>query len=280
MSRAERLTDAIAHHGEGAFWDAEQHRLLMVDVLAGDILAVDSAGVERRHMGDVAAVVRRRLRGGYVVALEREIVLTDEDWRIERSVPTHSSTEIRLNEGGCDPSGRFYCGSMAYDFREGAGTLFRLDADLSLSAALEDVTISNGIQWAADGRTAFYNDTATGRVDAFDVDDDGVLRERRTVATIEPPGAPDGMAIDTAGGLWIALWGGSGVVRLDERGRVSERVELPVPQVTSCAFGGPGRDILHITTSREGRTDDDAISGSVFVFDAGVMGAPVHPFAG
>jgi len=27
---------------------------------------------------------------------------------------------VRMNEGSCDPDGRFYCGSMAYDKRPGA----------------------------------------------------------------------------------------------------------------------------------------------------------------
>jgi hypothetical protein len=34
---------------------------------------------------------------------------------------------MRINEGVCDPDGRFYCGSMAYDQRQGAASLYRLD---------------------------------------------------------------------------------------------------------------------------------------------------------
>lgn len=280
MSRAARITDVIAYHGEGAFWDEAQGRLLLVDMLAGDVLALADGAVERRHLGDVAAAVRRRERGGYLVARERDVVLTDADWQVEASIPVLSGAGVRLNEGGCDPAGRFYIGSMAYDTAPGAGTLFRIDPDRTVSTVLTAVTVSNGIQWSADGATAFYNDTATGRVDAFDAERDGELSGRRPFAEIDPPGAPDGSAIDREGGLWVALWDGGGVLRLDSAGKVSEVVELPVPRVTSCAFGGDDRTTLFITTSREDMPADDTVSGSVFAYEAGVAGAPVHPYRG
>ena len=66
-----------------------------------------------------------------------------------------------MNEGGCDPDGRFYCGSMAYDQRSAAANLYRLDADLSVQVVLGGVTVSNGLEWSPDGARAYYNDTAT-----------------------------------------------------------------------------------------------------------------------
>ena len=77
-----------------------------------------------------------------------------------------------MNEGGCDPDGRFYCGSMAYDKRPGAGALYRLDPDGSVQVVLEDVTVSNGLDWSPDGSLAYYNDTDTHRIDVFDYDVD------------------------------------------------------------------------------------------------------------
>ena len=80
-----------------------------------------------------------------------------------------------MNEGGCDPDGRFYCGSMAYDKRPGGGALYRLDPDRSVHVVLDDVTISNGLDWSPDGTLAYYNDTDTFRVDVFDYDRDAGL---------------------------------------------------------------------------------------------------------
>jgi sugar lactone lactonase YvrE len=68
-------------------------------------------------------------------------------------------TDVRMNEGGCDPDGRFYCGSMAYDKQAGAAALYRLDPDRSVHVVLDDVTVSNGLDWRPDGSRAYYNDT-------------------------------------------------------------------------------------------------------------------------
>lgn len=282
MVRAQQFTDVCTFHGEGPVWDAQRDALFLVDMLAGAIVEVRDATVVRHEVSKVVAALRRRRSGGFVVALERSLALLDDDFAIVERLGEVVDPGARFNEGGCDPTGRFYIGSMAYDQHPGGGTLFRLEADRSLHTAVTPVTISNGIQWSGDGTHAFYNDTANGRVDVFDADaTTGRLSNRRPYAVIDGPGGPDGMAIDEEGGLWVALWEGGAVVRIDADGSVSERVELPVPLVTSCAFGGDdGRD-LYITTSRDGAPDEAlASSGAVFLHRPGVAGAVVHDYAG
>ena len=75
-----------------------------------------------------------------------------------------------MNDGGCDPDGRFLCGSMAYDERPGAGALYRLDPDGSVAVVLEGVTISNGLEWSPDGTRAYYVDTPTREISVFAYD--------------------------------------------------------------------------------------------------------------
>ena len=282
--KADQLTDPVAFHGEGAFWDARRQRLLMVDLLAGDVLDVaGSAGVTRHHVGTVAAALRSRAGGGFVVALERGFALTDDEFVIERVLPeVFADPAIRMNDGGCDPQGRFYCGTMAYAETPGAGTLFRLDADLETATTLRDVTISNGLQWSSDGTRVFYNDTPTGRIDVFDFDGETArFSSRRAFVTLEPGQNPDGMAIDEHDGIWIALWGGSAVHHYDSSGTLVEVVELPVTNVTACAFGGPDLATLFITTSRLGLPADvQPDAGAVFTAVPGVRGAAQHAFAG
>lgn len=282
MSRATGVTDVCTFHGEGPFWDEERQRLLLVDMLAGAVVELGADHEPVRHeYGGVAAVIRRRLEGGLVLAVEHGLQRLDDDLQPvgdERRVLDDPA--IRMNEGGCDPQGRLYIGTMAYDVTPGAGTLWRFDADGGMSAALAGVTISNGLQWSADGATAFYNDTPTRRVSRYDFDGrSGEFGERSTVVDLEEgAGSPDGMAIDAEGGLWIALWGGSAVRRYDQDGTLTQVVELPCANVTSCTFGGDGLSTLYITTSRDGRPagEVEPEAGSVFAFDAGVRGAVQH----
>ena len=284
MSTAERFTVSCTFHGEGPFWDALNNRLLLVDMLAGSVLAVDpDAGVERRTLANVAAAVRARRSGGYVLATENRFLLLGEDFSEETVLPpVFVDPLIRMNDGGCDPQGRFYCGTMAYAETPRAGTLYRLDPDGSVHVTLRDVTISNGLQWNRVGDTVFYADTPTDRVDSFDFDPaSGAFTGRRTFTDISGGGHPDGMAIDEEDGLWVALWGGSAVHRYDTAGRLDLVLDLPVSNVTACAFGGPDLRTLFITTSRQGLDPaDQPDAGAVFRYEAGVRGAPQHAFAG
>ena len=146
------------------------------------------------------------------------------------------------------------------------------------------MTISNGLQWREDGLVAFYNDTTTHRISRYAFDGEaGTLAERTTLVDIpEGTGNPDGLAIDAEGGLWCALFGGSAVHRYDQDGRLTEVVELPVRDVTSCTFGGPDLSTLFITTSRDGWGDAHAEpeAGAVFAVETGVRGAAQPDFGG
>jgi len=283
-TRAEQFTDPCTFHGEGPFWDRENNRLLLVDMLAGTVVEVDASGDSRRHkLATVAAAMRARHGGGYVLATENQFVLLGPDLTEQTALPpVFTDPLIRMNDGGCDPQGRFYCGTMAYDETPGAGTLYRLDPDGSVHVTLREVTISNGLQWNRAGDTVFYADTPTGRVDSFTFDPaSGAFTDRRTFTEVSGGGHPDGMAIDEEDGVWIALWGGSAVRRYDRTGRLDLVVELHVSNVTACAFGGPELQTLFITTSRQGLDEDvQPDAGAVFRYEAGVRGAPQHAFAG
>lgn len=286
MTVAERITDPVVFHGEGPFWDEQGDRLLFVDMLAGAIMSRDVSGAIARHPvpSSVAAVVRRRRGGGFVVAVEHGFVFADESLAHFETLPVVITEDgIRFNDGGCDPLGRMYCGTMAYDVAPGAGALYRMDANRSVRTVLADVTISNGMQWSADGRRAFYIDTPTDRVDVFDVAEDGELSNRRPFVTIEDtPGHPDGMAIDDEDGIWVALWEGGAVRHFDAAGRLVEQIEVPgAAHVTACAFGGPERSTLFITTSRDGVLDgEEPGAGSLYAVETRSRGARLPAYAG
>lgn len=281
--RAQQLTEPVAYHGEGAVWSDEWGGLKWVDMLAGDILSLESDGsVGRMHVDSpIAAMVRPRLQGGFVVVTEREFALWGPEGREWVSPELWSTGDRRFNEGGCDPEGRLLCGSMSYEREAGAGAVWRLGADRSTEELFGDVTISNGLGFTGDGSRMFYNDTRTRRVDVFDYIDGELQNRRPFVAIEEGAGNPDGLCVDAEGGVWVALYGGSAVHHYDERGRLAGVVELPVTNVTSCTFGGDDLMTLFITTSRENLpADSQPTAGAIFTVDTGVRGLPVLPFAG
>ena len=280
--RAERLTESVAYHGEGPVWSPRWGGLRWVDMLAGDVLALSDDGtVTRRHVGAVAAALRPRVGGGAVIAVERGFALEDAAGTVTALPPVWTDDRVRMNEGGCDPQGRFWCGSMAYDRRPGGGTLYRLDPDGGVHVAVEGVTISNGLEWSPDGALAYYADTATQRIDLFDHDPQSGLTGRRPFVRLSDDERPDGLTVDAEGGVWVALNGSGAVRRYTTEGRLDAVVEVGAAKVTACTFGGPDLDQLLITTSRENLgPDEDPMAGSLFRADVGVRGRPVREFAG
>lgn len=279
MVMAEQVTAPLAYHGEGAVWCSDWGGLKWVDMLAGDILSLDSASgaVSRLHVDSpIAAMVRPRSRGGFAVATEREFVLWGKDGKEWSTPPLWPDARRRFNEGGCDPSGGLICGSMSYSAEAGVGEVFRLNANRTVERLFGDVTISNGLGFSSGGSRMYYVDTMTRRIDLWDVDGGRLLDRRSFVSIPEGCGNPDGLWVDECDGVWVALWGGSAVHHFNSVGVLEDVIEVPATQVTSCTFGGPNLDQLFITTSREGLApDDEPTAGAVFYASVGIRGLPV-----
>jgi sugar lactone lactonase YvrE len=280
--RVEQVTGPEVYHGEGPVWYDGWGGLRFVDMLAGDVMSLATDGsLERRHVGSVAAAVRPRRGGGAVIGVERGFALEDADGTLMALPELWSDAGVRMNEGGCDPDGRFYCGSMAYDQSANAGSLYRLAPDGHVDVVLHDVTVSNGLEWSPDGSLAYYNDTATGSISVFDYDTATGLTNRRTFAELPDHGRPDGLTVDAEGGVWTAVSNVGAVHRYSSDGILTEVLAVPARKVTACAFGGKHLDRLFITTSQENiDVTEDPLAGALFCADAGITGLPVRLFVG
>ncbi|MFH9005053.1 SMP-30/gluconolactonase/LRE family protein [Streptomyces afghaniensis] len=280
---------AEAELGEGPTWDAATGRLLWIDILGCRVHTYDPATGRRtvRRTEQHVGAVKPRAGGGLVLNLRDGVGLLDPDgdadgdshggfrWLHREPVPGR-----RANDAAVAPDGSLWAGTMRYDEAPGGGTLSRITGDGSVDVVLDDVAVSNGTGWSPDGRLMYYIDSPTRRVDVFD-HADGRLSGRRTFAEIEDgAGFPDGLTVDADGCVWVALWQGSAVRRYTPEGRLDRVIELPVPLVTACAFGGAEMSDLYITTARVGLTEPPALAGSVFVVPGVGKGLAQPAFAG
>ncbi|NWK54953.1 SMP-30/gluconolactonase/LRE family protein [Verrucomicrobiaceae bacterium N1E253] len=196
---------------------------------------------------------------------------------LESDIPNN-----RANDGKCDPSGRFWVGTMDMDATPHCGNLYRMEKDHSLTRMVSNVSISNGIAWSND--TMYYIDTLTSIVEAFDYDNaTGTISNRRPICKIPTDlGYPDGMNIDAEGKLWVALWGGSAVARIDPTpGKITDLYRLPTSQITNCTFGGDDLQDLYITTAKEGLSEEQLaaqpLAGKVFIIRTTAKGKRIPP---
>ena len=282
------VVEARPFLGEAPVWLPDAKRLLWVDILAPAVHLSDPETGEDRvlPLDELVGAVLPRRDGGFVATIGNAFRLLDLDRGVTSTLcaPEPDKPGNRFNDAKCDRAGRLFAGTMAIDVRPGEGTLWRLDPDGRLTAVETGVHLSNGLGWSPDDRTFYFIDTGARTVFAYDYDlTTGAATSRRVFATIpEADGRPDGLAVDSEGHVWIALWDGWGVVRYAPDGRRTRFVSLPVPRPTSLAFGGEGLRTLFVTSARvrlsAAQLAEAPLSGSVFAFDAGVAGTPVGVF--
>lgn len=287
---ARLATDEAYQLAEGPVWDPERGRVLWVDIRSGRVmegtLAADRIAVvtEHRFAGTVGAVVPAR-DGGLLVAGSKGLATIAADGSV-RTGPSvvPDAVDSRLNDGACDPAGRFLVGSMALDGRVGQERLYRLDGDGSVRVVDQGFTLSNGLGWSPDGRTLYHVDSIPGTVWSRPYDPaSATVGPRREHLRVDG-GLPDGLCVDVDGNLWIAIWDAGEVRCYSPAAEHLATVGVPAPHTSSAAFVGPGRDRLLITTARDELSDADLAafpaSGRLFLADVGTAGVPTTAWSG
>jgi sugar lactone lactonase YvrE len=269
--------------GEGPLWIAKLRSFFWVDIEKGNLYRYQLATekLEIRHFPHRLAVVLEGQNGKLILGLDRKLVRYDwETEQLEELCSVEEDLSLnRFNDGKVDPNGRIWIGTLSTLFTEGAGSLYRIDAKLKPDVKLKNLTISNGMAWTADQQTFYFIDTPTKKIQefAFDPETGGIEFRRIAVEIPEGFGFPDGMCLDQEGMLWVAQYAGSGVYRWNPKtGKLLEKIELPVPHITSCCFGGENLDVLLITTAQENLSTEELEkypqSGDVFLVKLDVGG--------
>jgi sugar lactone lactonase YvrE len=284
---ADLAVPAQCELAEGPVWDPARRLLRWVDILAGHVHALDPATGTHTwfDVGDPVGTVGLTRAGGLVLALVDGFAFADHDGQNLTRLPgfTVDRATVRFNDGKPDPWGNFCAGTMAWAEQGGQPcALYRLTPDGTVTELVQDVALSNGLDWSDDRRLFYYADSYAGGVDLFDTDPDtGALFARRRFITIAE-GLPDGLTLDAEGCVWLAAWGTGELRRYTPVGDLDTVVRLPARQVTSAAFGGPDLAILYITTARENFTEADRQqephAGDIFACTPAVPGRPPFLF--
>jgi sugar lactone lactonase YvrE len=281
------FVDARALLGEGPRWDAETGELLWVDISGAAVhVSGPDAGVDRvvhlqRTVTAVAPVDRERL---LVVLADGLAVLDRRTGELGDGHTLEQPRGMRLNDAACDSRGRLWAGSMEVGGEAAPGAfLYRVERG-EIAVMLDGIGLSNGIGWSPDERRMYFIDSTSQRVDVLDYDAErGTISNRRVLVEIDAgDGVPDGLCVDDAGGIWVALFGGGAVRRYTPAGRLDHAIAVPADNVTACAFGGVVCAQLFITTAAErvapGRRALQPHAGSVFVVDTRWSGPPARRY--
>lgn len=275
--QARVLREMTCELGEGPLWDGEH--LWFFDILGRMLyrLSSDARTLESWEGERMATAAARTTGNGILVATETDLMLFDPDAQSSTSIcPLEADNpDTRSNDGRADRHGGFWVGTMGKGHEPEAGAIYRYYQG-ELRCLRRGVTIPNAICFSPDGREAYFADSALGEIYHWMLGPDGwpVGAPSLHYRVEEEGAAPDGAVIDEQGSMWVAIWGGSRVQRIDHNGIAREAVQLPVSRVSCPALTGDGR--LFVTTAREGMTEDELaaepLAGSLFVADLPVDG--------
>ncbi len=269
---------------EGPLWDAGY--LYWVDIKACHLhrLIPGTGQHEVRHFPEQLTSISLARTGGFVVTTRHGVARLDNfesDLKrlvnIEDSIPTN-----RFNDAKVDRYGNLWVGSMDDGETTATGSLYRIDGNLVVSREDTDYYITNGPTFSADGEFLYHTDSALKKIYRFRLSVTGITDKQLFIELGPEHGHPDGMTVDNKGDLWVCEYGGWGISKFDSAGKLVEKIEMPVSNVTSCTFGGDSADTLFITTAAKDLTPAELaqqpLAGSIFKTKPGVTGSSPHLF--
>ena len=275
------FSDYSCELGEGPFWDSKRSRLHWVDIIGKKIISqnLDGSNIHALEVGGNPGCVVLSDDGTMVAGVDNQISSLDGGGNLLKVLAdTKEGSGLRFNDGKCDPSGRFWVGSMDRKEKNKIGSLYSWNSIEGLVNREQGVTVSNGMGWSPDNSLFYYIDSPTREVSVYDFDlsTGSINNKRRFISFSEEDGFPDGMTIDNEGRLWIAFWGGSKIMCVNPDSKaIEEVVSFPVSKITSCAFGGEKMDQLFITSAKvQVNEKDEPMAGKTFVVSLGVKGLP------
>ena len=248
---------------------------------------VHNGGVRRLHPdGSIEVVVpKRRGVGGISLHADGGLVISGRNICHVRDGETRILYE-RDDVGGfndlfADAQGRVYAGSLRDDpfavtKDRRTGEAYRIDAPGEAVTLYTGVGLSNGIGFSPDGRRLYHVDSAINAVLVHAVDEAGDVdgASGETFVRLDR-GTPDGLTVDSDGGVWVAVVGEGAVARFTPEGILDRQVAVPATTVTSLCFAGRERDQLIVVTADN--TDDASRGGTVFRLPASDVGATGLP---
>ncbi|GBP54105.1 Regucalcin [Eumeta japonica] len=257
--------------GEGPHWDSDQKVLYFVSILEHTIHRYDPATGEHAKTkldGRVGFIVPvDGTTDQFVVGVERKFLVIQWDGtdgapaktlkvlgEVDKDVPT-----TRINDGKADPKGRLFGGTMGNEdppgnFERAKGSLYRIVGPGAPEKLCDKIDISNGLAWDLEEKAFYYIDSLERAIRRYDYDAaTGDISNMKLIFDFDKndlEGVPDGMTIDTDGNLWVAVFDGSSLLKVDPRTeKLLQKIPIPALQVTSATFGGPNLDILFVTTA-------------------------------
>jgi len=261
----------------------EQGRLYFSEI--GHFIDPNRGALYRRTPdGKIQTLLQRKQIGGLVLA-DGGVVLTGANlafWNestneLRELFSSYEGKPIRrFNDLTTDSRGSIFVGSVNPAPADGGkrppGELYRVDPGGRVVKMWEGIEFSNGLGFGPGEKLLFHADTFTNAIWAYDVKEDRTLSDRRIFGKL-PDAAPDGLAVDAEGGVWVAATSSGELLRFRNDGTLGTRVKVWDGMVMSVAFGGSDLQDFYVTTGIN--PNAKAFTGSIRRARIDIPGLPV-----
>lgn len=275
-AQPELLSPPRSELGENPRWDSTRQRLCWTDIARGIIYTYDPVTkvTTTPYHGDPVGGFTLQVDGSLLLFRAKDIAVLHPDGRVRSIIQIQNDAVERFNDAIADPQGRVFAGTIGR--RPGSGGLYRVNCDGKLKLLFEGTQCSNGMGFSPLADTFYWTCTSSNCIYAFDYDQrHGTLSQRRKFYQLSiSQELVDGLAVDLAGNIWSARWGGAAVVKHAPDGSVLQSIKFPTPRVTAACFGGKALKTLFVTTAMESATE--ATAGALFALPVRTAGVPLY----
>jgi len=158
-----------------------------------------------------------------------------------------------LSDSIVDDCGGMYVADVGFDFLNPLvdpapdGVIIHIGADGKISVVAGNLFYPNGMIITADNKTLIVAETLGHRLTAFEIEDDGSLKNRRVWAQLRDDVKPEGICLDRDGAIWVAGTGPR-ALRVSQGGEIDQQITTKKP-VFATMLGGPQLRHLFLCTS-------------------------------
>ncbi|MCC7121904.1 MAG: SMP-30/gluconolactonase/LRE family protein [Gammaproteobacteria bacterium] len=186
-----------------------------------------------------------------IVSMADRALMRHTHGRLEKVADLSPWATGDCNDMVMDAHGRCYVGNFGYDLLADAtptpAKMVCVEPDGRARAVADGLQFPNGAVIMNGGRTLVVAETFGNCLTAFDIAADGSLSNRRTFAALGEH-TPDGICLDTDGGIWVASFVTSVFLRVKDGGAITDTVEVPGKRAVACQLGGEdGRTLFCLT---------------------------------
>ncbi|SON59484.1 6-deoxy-6-sulfogluconolactonase [Mycobacterium simulans] len=181
-----------------------------------------------------------------IASADDRLVLRYDGDTVQAIADLSGLAPANLGDMVIDDKGRAYIGSQAFT----GGVIIGLDPDDSATVVAENLDFPHGMVITPDHQTLIVAESMARRLTAFTIGAQGTLTDRRIFAD-GLDGPPDGIALDTEGGVWTSMTLAHQFERITEGGQVTDRIDMGDRVAVACTLGGPQRRTLFMLTSTD-----------------------------